>query len=225
MRNLITLNTDGKLALRASNGVETELVPYKAHNVLILLDTSGSMAGTKIEQAKAGAVDFAHSASLKGYATALAVFADRAAMVCDPQTNAKVLAHKIAKLNVGLVGGSTDFFSALTLASKFKDLSAVVLVTDGQIVCAEGTLPAYQSEVLEQATVLKSRGVEIICIGTDDADRSFLGTLATRESLAVHVPSQGIRSAISDASRLLPAFDASHILNGFIGDIRRVHNV
>ena len=218
MRNLITLNTDGQLALRASNGAETAIVPFKAHNVLILLDTSGSMAGAKITQAKSGAVDFAHSASLKGYATALAVFADRAAMVCDPQSNADVLSRKIKGVDVGAVGGSTDFFSALELAGKFKDLSAVVLVTDGQIVCVEGTLPAYQREVLEQAKALKNRGVEIICIGTDDADRGFLKRLATRDDLAVHVPPQDIRTAISDASRMLPAFDASRVLNGYIGD-------
>jgi len=221
MRNLITLSTDGKLALRASNGAETAIVPFKAHNVLILLDTSGSMAGAKITQAKAGAVDFAHSASLKGYATALAVFADRAAMVCDPQVDANVLGHKIAGLDVGLVGGTTNLIAGLELAEKFADLSAVVIITDGQVTGTDGK-PVHSSAVLVRAATLKYRGVEIICIGTDDADRNFLKTLATRGDLAVHVPAQDVRTAISDASRMLPAFDASRVLNGYIGDIRTI---
>jgi Mg-chelatase subunit ChlD len=194
MRKLLTLNKDGRLALRGSNGTETAIEPSRVRNVLLLIDTSGSMAGNKIEQAKSGAVDFAHSASAKGYATALAVFADRAAMVCDPVTDSAVLAKKIARLDVGIVGGTTDLASGLALAGKFAELAAVVIVTDGQ---------TPEKPALSAALTLKTKGVEIICIGTDDADRGFLSKLATRSDLATHVLAQDMRSAISDASRLL----------------------
>jgi uncharacterized protein with von Willebrand factor type A (vWA) domain len=63
MRNLITLSADGKRALRASNGTETSIAPRKTPNAILLIDTSGSMSGAKIKQAKAGAVDFARSAA------------------------------------------------------------------------------------------------------------------------------------------------------------------
>lgn len=44
MRKLLTLNKDGKLALRGANG-ESEVVPLRrARNVLLLIDVSGSMA-------------------------------------------------------------------------------------------------------------------------------------------------------------------------------------
>ena len=76
MRQLFTLNKDGKLALRSANGSEA-VVERRLSNILVLLDTSGSMTGDKLLQAKSGAVDFAHSASAKGYATALAIFGDR----------------------------------------------------------------------------------------------------------------------------------------------------
>jgi Mg-chelatase subunit ChlD len=210
MRNLITLGADGKLALRAENGTETALTPWKAHNVLLLIDTSGSMAGAKIEQAKAGAVDFAQSASLKGYATGLAIFADRAAMVSDPQPDAKILARKLTKLDVGLVGSTTNLTAGLALAEKFSDLSALVIVTDGQMTGTDG-LPADPQSILARAATLKSRGVDIICIGTDDADQKFLKSLATRGDLATHVPPHGVRSAISDASHLLPTCDSSSL--------------
>lgn len=131
MRKLLTLNKEGKLSLRAADGLEIE-VRTSPRNVLLLIDTSGSMAGAKIEQARNGAIDFAHSAITKSYATALAIFADRAAMVCDPTSDAAHFAKKIARVDVGLVGGTTDLAAGLSLAGKFRELAAVVAVTDGQ---------------------------------------------------------------------------------------------
>jgi len=148
MRKLLTLNKEGKLSLRAADGVETEL-RTSPRNVLLLIDTSGSMAGAKIEHARNGAIDFAHSAITKSYATALAVFADRAAMVCDPTSDAARFAKKIARVDVGLVGGTTDLAAGLTLAGKFRELAAVVIVTDGQ--------SNDNNAALQVASTLKSR--------------------------------------------------------------------
>jgi Mg-chelatase subunit ChlD len=194
MRKLLTLSKEGKLRLRAPDGVEIE-VQTTRRNALLLIDTSGSMAGAKIEQAKSGAIDFSRSATSKGYATALAIFADRAAMVCDPSIDAAHFTRKISRLEVGLVGGTTDLAAGLVLAAKFPELAVVVIVTDGQTNSNKAALDA--------AARLKSRGVDIICIGTDDADSSFLKQLATRSDLAVHVASQELRSAITGASQLL----------------------
>jgi len=195
MRKLLTLNKEGKLSLRAADGVETVVQPRR-RNVLLLIDTSGSMAGPKIEQAKSGAIDFAHSAISKAYAAALAVFADRAAMVCDPTIDAAHFASKIARVNIGSVGGTTDLAAGLALAIKFLELAAVVVVTDGQ--------SNDNNAALQVAATLKNRAIDIICIGTDDADRDFLKQLATRSDLATHVLSKNLRSAITDASRFLP---------------------
>jgi Mg-chelatase subunit ChlD len=154
------------------------------------------MAGAKIEQARNGAIDFAYSAIAKSYATALAVFADRAAMVCDPTTDAHQFAKKIGHVDVGLVGGTTDLAAGLILAGKLRELAAVVIVTDGQ--------SNDNIATLQVATTLKKRDIDIICIGTDDADADFLEKLATRSDLATHVQSKNLRSAITDASRFLP---------------------
>jgi Mg-chelatase subunit ChlD len=195
MKKLLTLNKEGKLSLRAADGGEIE-VQLKQRNVLLLIDTSGSMAGAKIEHAKSGATDFAHSAIAKSYAAALAVFADRAAMVCDPTSEVAHFARKIAGVRIGLVGGSTDLAAGLVLAGKFRDLAAVVVVTDGQ--------SNNNRAALKVAANLKNRGIEIICIGTDDADGDFLRQLASRSDLAAHVLPENLRSAITDASRFLP---------------------
>lgn len=205
LRKLLTLNKDGQLALRTGDGTET-VIERRAINVLLLLDTSGSMAGSKIDQAKSGAIDFAQSASARGYDTALAVFADRAAMVCDATNDVAVLARKMARLNVGVVGGSTDLTKGLVLAGKFAELAAVVVVTDGQSNDNRAALAA--------AATLKSRSVDIICIGTDDADRDFLARLATRSDLAMHVAAKDLRTSIRAASRLLTGSSGAQLDTG-----------
>jgi Mg-chelatase subunit ChlD len=117
-------------------------------------------------------------------------------MVCDPTSDAAHFAKKIARVDVGLVGGTTDLAAGLTLAGKFRELAAVVAVTDGQ--------SNDNDAALEVAASLKSRGIDIICIGTDDADKDFLQRLASRSDLATHVSSKNLRAAITDASRFLP---------------------
>lgn len=193
MGRLLTLNSAGKLALRGPSGSEVEVRTARP-NVLLLMDTSGSMQGSKFTQAKSGAEDFTRSAIGKGYSTALAIFADRAAMVCDPTSDVAHFTSKLARLSLGIVGHSTDLAAGLILAAKFPSLAATVIVTDGQ---------TSQSPALKAATILKDRGTQIICIGTDDADRAFLEKLATSANLATHVSAGSLRSAIGDASRLL----------------------
>jgi Mg-chelatase subunit ChlD len=191
---LLRLSDDGRLCLKGTTDSEASETPL-IKDLLLLVDTSGSMAGDKIAQAKNGAIDFSRSAAKRGYAAGLAVFGDRAAMVCDPTLQNTAFEKKVANVRVGIVGGTTNLAAGLELAAKFKALSAVVVVTDGQ--------PNSPEDALRSAMVLKQKGVEILCIGTDDADKSFLDRLATRKELALHVGAHSIRDSMGHASLLL----------------------
>ncbi len=191
---LLRLNERGRLCLKGAFGTEEVLRPAASY-VLLLIDVSGSMAGNNIVQAKQGAVDFARSATVQGCATALAVFADRAAMVCDPTSDIAAFERKVSRLDVGIVGASTDLAAGLILAAKFTRLNAVVVVTDGQ--------PDSHEAALKAAEPLKQRDIDILCIGTDDADRNFLAKLASRSDLAIHVRPDELRTSLGEASQLL----------------------
>jgi len=191
---LLRLNDEGRLCLKGSvenQVIETPLIK----DVLLLIDTSGSMSGDKLSQAKNGAIDFSRSATRGGYAAGLAIFGDRAAMVCDPIVQSNRFEEKAASVRVGMVGGSTDLAAGLDLAGKFKHLAAVVVVTDG--------MPNSSRDALRSAEVLKQKGIDILCIGTDDADKEFLDQLATRKELAMHVEAGNLRASMGQATQLL----------------------
>ena len=78
----------------------------------------------------------------------------------------------------------------------------IVIATDGH--------PDNQETVLSVAKEAKSMGIEILTIGTDDADIGFLRRLATSAELASKVPAARFEDAITSmADRLaLPSGDA-----------------
>ena len=131
-----------------------------------------------------------------GMATGLAVFADRAAMVCDP-TLCRVLTlrRKSQPCELESSAAAPIWLQALISRANSKSSPSVVVVTDG--------LPDSCEDALRSAAVLKQKGIEILCIGTDDADKTFLDQLATRKELAMHVGAQNIRTSMGQATQLL----------------------
>lgn len=189
---LLRLNAEGRLCLRSATRSDEITETHVLKDVLLLIDVSGSMSGQKLEQAKQGAIDFARSAYKRGCATALAAFGSEASILCDPTVDSAEFGSKVNDLDID---GSTNLAAGLDLAATFSHLNAVVVVTDGQ--------PDSQVEALRAANLLKERGIDILCIGTYDADHSFLAQLATRSDLALHVDAQNLRTSIGEASTLL----------------------
>jgi uncharacterized protein YegL len=72
----------------------------------------------------------------------------------------------------------------------------MVIATDGQ--------PDNVHEAHNAAAKAKADKIDIITIGTDDADRSFLEKLASRTDLGIKVSVQQFQASISAASNLLP---------------------
>lgn len=165
--------------------------------VYLMIDTSGSMANAKLEEAKRGILDFARDAFRKEYEVGLISFNTAAKHVCP-------LTHDIATLQRCVDGlnahGSTNLADAINMAREHfnsrKNTRVMVIATDG--------LPDDTPAALREATKAKRDGIDIITIGTDDADQQFLKTLASRSELGKKVSSTIFSQAISSASNLLP---------------------
>lgn len=163
----------------------------------LLIDCSGSMSGSKLSQAKTGSLGFAEDAFLKGYSIGVISFSSQASLVTEPLTDIFKLKERISGIEVE---GLTNMTAALYLAKeKFPSPScdgAVVVVTDG--------MPNNVDSALAAAQKIKSLGIDIIAIGTDDADQRFLEQIASRKDLAVPVSQKQLATGITTAAKLLP---------------------
>lgn len=163
----------------------------------LVIDCSGSMAGEKLASAKRGAAEFATGARKKGYLAGLIRFSTTATHVCEPQKDVSDLQRYLATLDVD---GSTNMAAGIILATDqlkgASGLRAMIIVTDG--------MPDSQQATMEAANQAKKNGVDIITIGTDDADRGFLRKLASRSDLSVMVARSDLGQGIASTARMLP---------------------
>ena len=166
--------------------------------VYLLLDISGSMDEAKLAQARRGGTKFAADAIGRGYRVGVIQFSSWASLKVEPTENRREIEKALT--DIGLQA-TTNMASAIKLATEHLGSGegdrAMVLVTDG--------FPDSEASALAAAERAKRRGITIIAIGTDDADREFLGRLASARGLATKVKRQELHTAIADSARLLPA--------------------
>ena len=172
--------------------------PHNGSLVYLLLDCSSSMAvGTKLAQAKNGAFSFSQEAIEKRYAVGLIQFSSIASHLTEPLNDTSNLKPHIDGIKAD---GSTNMADAIRMAiGKLQDRfvqRVIVIVTDG--------MPDSREAALSAANDAKSKGIDIITIGTDDADTDFLRQIASRTDLVVSVNREQLQEGITSAARLLP---------------------
>jgi Mg-chelatase subunit ChlD len=164
--------------------------------VFLVIDTSGSMSGNKLTMAKTGWVNFAKEAVLKDYLVGLASFSTDAKYLCDPTNDVSKLNESINYLNAS---GSTNMVAGINIAMKHLESCesprAMIIATDGVPDSVQGAINAGQKAKLV--------GIDIITIGTDDADQEFLKKLASGAGLPKKVRREMLAEAITDTVLLL----------------------
>jgi len=157
-------------------------------------------SGTKMDQAKRGAVGFAKEAQEMGYAVGLIAFGSVAKHILHPQAQISKLFECIERLKADYFG--TNITSALALAvdelgPATKGRKKVIcVVTDG-----ETTNPESALTLARDAHFMN---IDILAIGTDDADIHFLKKLATQENLSRKVAREHFEEGISAMAKMLP---------------------
>jgi molecular chaperone DnaK len=168
--------------------------------VYLLIDCSGSMDGYKMNQAKRGALSFAKDAQQKGYLTGVIRFHTYANVVCEPQNDIHILDYCLQGLKIGR---ATFMARAIGLAhgelQKRPGSLAMVVVTDGM---PNGFFDPWLT--LRAAKKAKAAGIEIIAIGTDDANQEFLEKLASAKELGTKVNKNQLAEAIINIAQMLP---------------------
>lgn len=198
VKKLIALGDDGRVVLKLPGGKVEPFPQPRSAVAFLLVDCSSSMEGSKIQQAKEGALGFAESAIRKHYSIGLISFADSVEPLAEPQDEPAAFEVCLRGLQAS---GGTNMTDAIEMAAKKLQLRegtrAIVIVTDG--------MPNSKETCLSAAARAKAAGIEIITIGTDGADVAFLQRLSTRADLAVAVEAHELKGGITHAATLLPS--------------------
>ena len=148
-------------------------VRYSEYAIVLLLDTSGSMSGKKIEDAKEAIIDFLRSIDLVESEVGLVAFGG-GILTCGLSQNRIPLETKIKNL---VVGSETPMMTAVKTAHnllKEKVNRVMAIATDGQ------PTDASEGEILDYAASIKKIGTRIITIGIgEDVNQQFLRLLAS----------------------------------------------
>lgn len=164
--------------------------------ICTLLDTSGSMSGDPILQARRGLEDFAKQAISGGFHVGIVAFDDDCRDVACSTNELQVIVDTLSRVQTG---GGTLMAPPLRLAiqrlSQERGERVIFLVTDGQAADAD--------ETLRQAIIAKAAGIDVMTLGTEGADHDFLSKLSTRSDLARKTTASSLQSGISQAARLL----------------------
>ncbi len=211
-KRLLRLSDDGKLVVKTLGGAFQEVSPlpptFQEAFVYLIIDNSSSMVGDKLDQAKKGAIDFAESALRQGYEVGIICFSDYAKHISAPTS-------ELASIRISVGGikasGGTNLTPALDtafgrLGEGTTTLRSVLVITDGATTNMPGALAI--------ATRMKSSGISILTIGTDDADYSFLAALASTNELATKVVRAVLGETISSAAKMLPGIEKRQLGSG-----------
>lgn len=183
--------------LESSSGVQIVL-PQKSKNVLVLLDCSGSMGSNdKLGQAKRGSIGFSEDALSKGFSVGLIRFTSIAELLLKPSSKLSILKNLISELSVS---GTTNLTDAIKTAREvlisIQGEKILCIVTDG--------MPDNEITAIEMAHQARQEGIDIMTIGTDDADITFLKKISTRDQLSIIVDSLQLEAGIRSMAKLLP---------------------
>lgn len=141
--------------------------------IMLAIDTSGSMCGERIINARRSAKEFIDQFDLKNTSISIIAFADRSGFACKWSKNKKELYSAIDNIENVLVGGGT---SAQPIRDNYIQFSRdairiMVILTDGYW--------SNQAPEIEAASAAKKSGIIMYGIGIGEANEDFLNKISS----------------------------------------------
>jgi uncharacterized protein YegL len=149
-------------------------------SVYLIIDRSGSMWGSKLNQAKEGAISYIKTANKRNFAVGAIAFDDNIIHLFSPTREiSEKLIKRVEKLESG---GSTNLTDAIKLAHAKLSLNrkkkrVILVITDG--------MPDNENTALLAANDAKRDGIKIEAIGTDSCRQEFLDKLISNDGVGL----------------------------------------
>ena len=147
-------------------------------DVTFMVDTSGSMSGDPICEARNSINEFLRQLEGSDSLVSILNFADRSSWecYCERSNNKRVVADAISALKVDSKNGIGNCSVPLgefekKHAKEKVEGKIIVLLTDGSW--------THQSSEVKHAQSLKAKGVKIYAVGIGEADYNFLSQVAS----------------------------------------------
>jgi molecular chaperone DnaK (HSP70) len=143
--------------------------------IYLMIDVSSSMAGPPLEEARRAARAFLDQCDMTHTEVGLISFSNEVVLQAEATSNVRRLQAAISRLEAD---GTTNLSEALNLARRMLGERCgpryIVILTDGYPDAAEAAF--------EEARAAQREGLEIVAIGTGEADKAYLGRLASTEA-------------------------------------------
>jgi molecular chaperone DnaK (HSP70)/uncharacterized protein YegL len=162
----------------------------------LLLDVSASMTGPPLAEAQTAAREFLSKCDFTTMEVGLISFSTLVALQAQATSNVRRLHAAVQRLEAE---GSTNLTDALEMAR--GQLVAtdrkryIVILTDGY--------PDAPESAIEQALAARQQGIEIVAIGTGDADRDYLRRLASSEQASIFATSGELVRTFGHIARVI----------------------
>ena len=163
-------------------------------SVILMIDTSGSMAGMPFDEAKKAAIEMVNKFDLKMFSVGVIGFGDRNDRKLQPSQDYKAICQAIRTLSGQIGTVAIPFDDGMSM--KYHLDESIQTESRGYFVILTDGLWYHQRKSIKIANQCKKAGIEIIAIGFGDADEAFLREIASCEANAIY----------TDLSQLVQSF-------------------
>jgi molecular chaperone DnaK (HSP70) len=164
--------------------------------VYLLIDVSSSMAGPPLEEAQEAARAFLDRCDFTTAQVGLIAFSDQVTMQAEATDNVRKVLAAVGRLEAD---GTTNLTDALVLAREYlaaKDRTRyIVILTDGY--------PDAPESAVWAAAETREEGIQIVAIGTGDADREYLKRLSNTDETAIFAKSGELVTTFGRIARVI----------------------
>ncbi|ADV61630.1 Heat shock protein 70 [Isosphaera pallida ATCC 43644] len=166
--------------------------------ILLLIDVSSSMAGPPLDEAREAARSFLDQCDFTTTRVGLISYSDQVVLQTDLTDNVRKVEAGLARLEAD---GTTNLAGALELGRRklatvpTGHVKYLVVLTDGY--------PDDPDNALLEAAHAKGSGIEIVAIGTGEADQAYLDRIASTQAGSIFARKGELVRAFGHIARVI----------------------